>query len=431
MGFVKEHPIRTALLALTAIAIVVIVVLGWLWTRYGQPIKELLADQFYFSLLLMLVVFGVINGAVAYSIWLERKISAWIQDRFGPNRVGRWGLLQPIADGLKFLLKEDIIPSNVDRALFLFAPWMIFVVASVGFAVIPWGGEFRWPWMSPNAPALTAQVASVDIGLLYIVAVASLGVYGVVLGGWASNNKYSFYGGMRAAAQMLSYEVPMGLALLVAILTTGSLRLEDMITYQAHHAWVVAYQPLAVLIFFTTALAESNRLPFDLAESEQELVGGYHTEYSAMKLALFFLAEYAHMITAGALMVAAYFGGYLIPGWDWLNNDGSTFAMLCRMGVTAIKIFLVICFYMIIRWTLPRFRFDQLMRLAWTALVPMSMALVAVQGIILYAGWSQWIALPANLAILVFGAFFGAASGRPITGRQTSLQLRRRGVQHA
>ncbi|HKQ47618.1 MAG TPA: NADH-quinone oxidoreductase subunit NuoH [Phycisphaerae bacterium] len=393
--------------------------------------KNLLSDQFNFSIILMLVVFGLIMGAVAYSILLERKISAWIQDRYGPNRVGPGGLLQPIADGLKFLLKEDIIPASVDRALFLFAPWMIFVVATIGFAVIPWGGNFRWSWMPADAPALTAQVASIDIGLLYIVAVASLGVYGVVLGGWASNNKYSFYGGMRAAAQMLSYEIPMGMAILAAILTTGCLRLEDMVTYQANHVWTVVYHPVAAFILFTTALAEANRMPFDLAESEQELVGGYHTEYSAMKLALFFLAEYAHMITSSALMVAIFFGGYLVPGWDWLNNDGSFLAMCCRMGVTAFKVFLVICVYMIVRWTLPRFRFDQLMRLAWKGLVPMTMGIVAVQGIILYAGWPQWFALPANVMILFIGAFVGAASGKQITGRQLSLPARARwGVQH-
>lgn len=395
-----------------------------------KTIQNFLSNQFNFSIVLMLVVFALIMGAVAYSILLERKISAWIQDRYGPNRVGPWGLLQPVADGLKFLLKEDIIPASVDRALFLLAPWMIFVVASVGFAIIPWGGDFRWPWMSADAPAMTAQVASVDIGLLYIVAVASLGVYGVVLGGWASNNKYSFYGGMRAAAQMLSYEIPMGMAILTAILTTGCLRLEDMVHYQASHVWIVAYHPLAALILFVTALAEANRMPFDLAESEQELVGGYHTEYSALKLAMFFLAEYAHMITSSALMVVIFFGGYLVPGWDWLNNDGSFLAMCCRMGVMASKIFLVICFYMIVRWTLPRFRFDQLMRLAWKALVPMTMAMVAVQGVILYAGWSQWVSLPANGLILVVGAFVGAASGRQITGRQLSLQQRGRlGVQ--
>ena len=254
--------------------------------------KSVLSDQFGFSILLMCILIVVILLAVAYCILLERKVSAWIQDRYGPNRVGPQGLLQPIADGLKFLLKEDIIPANVDKILFVLAPWLIFVVAMVGFAVIPWGGEFRWSWMSPKAKPLTAQVASVDIGLLYIVAIASLGVYGVVLGGWASNNKFSFYGAMRAAAQLLSYEVPMGLVILVAILTTGHLRLEQMVSVQeaalgpvSAASWTVLYQPIAALIFFVTALAESNRLPFDLAECEQELIGGYHTEYSAMKLA--------------------------------------------------------------------------------------------------------------------------------------------------
>src|SRR5262245_2021566 len=294
--------------------------------------------------------------AVAYGILLERKIAAWVQDRYGPNRVGPQGILQPIADGLKFILKEDIIPGSVDRALFVLSPFVIFVVALIGFAVIPWGGEFKWSWIAADAAPLKVQVASIDIGLLYIVAVASLGVYGVVLGGWASNNKYSFYGGMRAAAQMLSYEVPMGMCILVAILTTGALKLEQMIAWQGAHAWTVVFHPLAALIMFITALAEANRMPFDLAESEQELVGGYHTEYSAMKLALFFLAEYAHMITSSALMICMFFGGYRVPGWDWLNNDPGFWAMICRMLAIGAKIFLFIVMYMIVRWTIPRFR---------------------------------------------------------------------------
>jgi len=389
---------------------------------------SVLSDQFGFSVLLMFVLIGVIMGAVAYCILLERKISAWIQDRYGPNRVGPLGLLQPIADGVKFLLKEDIIPGNVDRLLFLLAPWLIFVVAMLGFAVIPWGGEFRWPWMSESAKPLLAQVASLDIGLLYIVAVGSLGVYGVVLGGWASNNKYSFYGGMRAAAQLLSYEVPMGLAILVVVLTAGQLRLEKMVEFQAAAigpvqgaGWLVLYQPLAALIFFVAALAESNRLPFDLAESEQELVGGYHTEYSAMKLALFFLAEYAHMITASALMVAMFFGGYLVPGWRWLNEDLSAWAMVARLLVFGGKIAVIICFYMVIRWTLLRLRFDQLMRLAWKSLVPMGLGLVCVQGLVIYFGCSQWWSLAGNAAVLLIAALVGAWRKAPITGRQESL----------
>jgi NADH-quinone oxidoreductase subunit H len=383
--------------------------------------SSVLSDQFGFSILLMLVLIGVIMLAVAYCILLERKVSAWIQDRYGPNRVGPWGLLQPIADGLKFLLKEDIIPANVDKILFVLAPWLIFVVAMVGFAVIPWGGAFRWSWMSPTAKPLLAQVASVDIGLLYIVAVASLGVYGVVLGGWASNNKFSFYGAMRAAAQLLSYEVPMGLVILTAILTAGHLRLEQMVDAQKAATWTVFYQPLAALIFFVTALAESNRLPFDLAECEQELIGGYHTEYSAMKLALFFLAEYAHMITASAFMIALFFGGYLVPGWRWLNEDLSAAAMIGRMIVYGVKIFLVICIYMVVRWTLPRLRFDQLMRLAWKSLVPMGLGLVTVQAIIIYLGCSQWWSLAGNIVVLAVAAAAGAVRHTPVTGRQASL----------
>jgi NADH-quinone oxidoreductase subunit H len=393
--------------------------------------KALLSDQFWFSIVLMLVLIGAIMTAVAYAILLERKIAAFVQDRVGPNRVGPWGILQPLADGLKFLLKEDIIPRNVERAVFLLAPWLIFIVAMVGFAVIPWGGRFVWPWMDDAAAPLDAQVASVDIGLLYIVAVASLGVYGVVLGGWASNNKYSFYGAMRAAAQMLSYEVPLGMAILTVILTTGYVRLEQIVSFQAQPLfgigganWMFLFHPVAALLLFVAALAEANRMPFDLAESEQELVGGYHTEYSAMKLALFFLAEYAHMITSSALMVALFFGGYLVPGWKWLNGDMSVWAMLGRMTVFGAKVFLVICMYMIIRWTIPRLRFDQLMRLAWKSLVPMAMAIVTIQGIVLYFRMSQWWTLVGNVAVLLAGAVIGSMMDRPITGRQLSLQSR-------
>ncbi|HWL95021.1 MAG TPA: complex I subunit 1 family protein, partial [Phycisphaerae bacterium] len=207
-----------------------------------ELVKTILADQFWFSILLALAVFGAIMTAVAYCIYLERKISAWVQDRYGPNRVGPAGLLQPLADGIKLLLKEDIVPWHVDRGLFLLAPFLAFAVSMIGFAVIPWGGEFRWPWM-PEGETIRAQIASIDIGILYIVAIGSLGVYGVVLAGWASNNKYAFYGGMRAAAQMLSYEVPMAMMILVAILTTRTLRLEDAVTWQAGAWWAVVYHP--------------------------------------------------------------------------------------------------------------------------------------------------------------------------------------------
>jgi len=263
--------------------------------------------------------------------------------------------------------------------------------------------------------------------------VASLGVYGVVLGGWASNNKYSFYGAMRASAQMLSYEVPMGMILLVGILTTGSLRLENMVDWQAHSvfgiggaAWAVFYHPLAALILFVTALAEANRTPFDLAESEQELIGGFHTEYAAMKWAMFFLGEYAHMITASALMVAMFFGGYLVPGCDWVNGSDSVWAMLARCGVFAFKVFLFIVTYMVVRWTLPRLRFDQLMRLAWKSLVPIGIALIALQVWIVYRDLPQWYSLPGNAIILFGAAIIGAVGGSPVTGRQRTLVERAR-----
>ncbi len=389
-------------------------------------IMTILADQFWFSLLLALAIFGVIMTGCAYCILLERKISAWVQDRYGPNRVGPLGLLQPLADGIKLLMKEDIIPRHVDRGIFLLAPFLAFVVALIGFAVIPWGGEFRWPWM-PEGETIRCQIASIDIALLYILAIGSLGVYGVVLAGWSSNNKFAFYGAMRAAAQMLSYEVPMTMMVLVAILTTGSMRLEDAVTSQAASWWTVAYHPFAALILFITALAEANRAPFDLAEAEQELIGGFHTEYSAMKWAMFFLGEYSHMITTSAFMVALFFGGYLLPdflpGAAWVNESTGVLAMLARVGVVLVKIGLFIVLYMLVRWTLPRFRFDQLMALAWKSLVPMGLLIVFMQIWIVYKELPQWYSTVGNVVVLLVGGVFGAIAARPITGRQTSMLL--------
>jgi len=261
--------------------------------------QEFLTSQFGVSILLANVVFGVMNGAVAYCIYYERKIAAWTQDRPGPNRVGPWGLFQPIADGVKFLLKEDVVPNHVDKPLFVLAPALIFVVGFIGFAAIPWGGK-----LSIGDRLVDVQVANPDIGLLYILGVASMSVYGVVLGGWASNSKYSFYGAIRATAQMLSYEIPLGLCILIIVLTMGTLRLESITLEQTGHwggwlpQWNIFLHPLAFVVLFICALAEANRTPFDLAEAEQELVGGYHTEYSALKFGMFFLAEYAHMIRA-------------------------------------------------------------------------------------------------------------------------------------
>ncbi|HPD28711.1 MAG TPA: NADH-quinone oxidoreductase subunit NuoH [Phycisphaerae bacterium] len=388
---------------------------------------DLLKTQLGFSVALMVVLITIIMGFVAYAILLERKVCAWLQDRIGPNRAGPLGLLQPIADGVKFLLKEDFTPRGADRPLFFLAPCIAFAVAMIGFAVIPWGGPLDLGGPEP----VRVQVAGVDIGLLYILAVGAMGVYGLVLAGWSSNNKFSFYGGMRAAAQTLSYEIPMGLAILVVVLTTGQVRLEKIVEYQMQSTWNVLLHPLAFLILLVTAFAETNRMPFDLAESEQELVGGYHTEYSSMKMALFFLGEYAHLITVSAFMTALFLGGWeLFPfstrlgwGWlDWIYKSQTLAAALCQFAIVLSKVVVFILFFMWVRWTLFRPRFDQLMRFAWNGLVPAGIALVVLTSLLLYKNVvaSFWSPL-CNAAV------FGAAVLRfyvwspAITGRQANL----------
>ncbi len=388
---------------------------------------DFLKSQFGFSLLLMLVLIGIIMTAVAYCILLERKIAAWVQDRIGPNRVGPAGLLQPIADGVKFLLKEDFVSPHVDRPLFILAPAIAFLISMIGFAVIPWGGTLRFA----DGRIVLVQVASVDIGLLYVLAVGSMSVYGVVLGGWASNNKFSFYGGMRATAQMLSYEIPMGLTILIVVMTTGQLRLEHIVADQIASAWNLLLHPLAFIILLITAFAESNRTPFDLAEAEQELIGGYQTEYSSMKLALFYLGEYAHMITAAAFMAVLFLGGWeVLPfsdrfGWGWMRwlNHAETWpAVLARCGVMGGKVFAFIVFFMWIRWTLPRFRFDQLMRLAWRGMVPLGMCLVAWTGLLVYIGRPASIWAPIGEIVLLIVALVSIAVRNPVlSGRQENM----------
>ncbi len=388
-------------------------------------ITEFLTSQLGISIVLLLVVFGAMQGAVSYSIYFERKIAAWAQDRCGPNRVGPMGLFQPIADGLKFVFKEDIVPGHVDKPLFILAPTGLFIVAFIGVAAIPWGGQWE-----VSGKLLNIQIANPDIGLLYILGASSMAIYGVVLGGWASNNKYSLYGAIRATAQMISYEIPMGICILIVVLTMGTLRLENMIPAQSGTwfgfipQWNVFLHPLACLILFITALAEANRTPFDLAEAEQELVGGYHTEYSALKFGLFFLAEYAHMITASAFMAVLFFGGYHLPGVAWTQPDVTHFgAVLVKMAVMSAKIAAFLFLMMWLRWTLPRFRFDQLMRLAWTGLIPISLALFVLTVGLLYFGQQRspvWC-LAGNGLILFVTLFIAATSKREITGRTANL----------
>ena len=417
-----------------------------------------------------IVVHLVVLGTVAYLILLERKVASWVQDRIGPNRVGLgfglpflpqwhwWGLGQPLADGLKFIVKEDYRPAGADKVLFTLAPGIMITVIIISIAAIPWGG-IKQTTMTIDVPANVApqqaaqdetpygatlisasptgngqeeityqyafQIANLNIGVLYILAILSLAVYGVVLGGWASNNKYSFLGGLRATANMVSYEIPLGLAVLCIVLMFSTLNLGTIVEKQCHYwaGWIPAWncfsQPLAFLMFLVCIHAEANRAPFDLAEAEQELVGGYHTEYSSMRFALFFLAEYAGMITTSAVCVALFFGGWQVPWIDkiqWVQmhhldpaNPAVTNSMLLciiRGVVFFIKTLVVIFVFMWVRWSLPRFRFDQLMMLAWRSLIPISLVLLVMTSIVVYwfAGEKGYmvhgVSAPMALALL-------------------------------
>ena len=354
------------------------------------------------TLLTIGAALGAILGGVSYLIYVERKLAAFMQDRVGPNRVGPWGLFQPIADGMKFILKEDVIPAYVDKTLFVLGPCVAALTTMLAFAVVPFGPV-------DNAPSFVrfVIVPNVDIGIVFIFAVGSLAVYGIILGGWASNNKYSALGALRASAQVISYEIPLGMSILGLAMMAGTVNIEKLLMYQAEQGitgWFFWTQPLACLIFFTAALAESNRLPFDLVECEQELVGGFHTEYSSMKFALYFLAEYTHVITISFLTAILFFGGWHFPGIAEPGSVGLV-PMLLKLGVLMGKVFAVIIVIMLIRWTIPRFRFDQLMGLAWKVLIPLSMANVVAVMTVLQFGWSKWwLTVISVLLFLIAGA---------------------------
>ena len=434
----------------------------------------------YHWVILAFVFHGVVLGAVAYLILLERKTASWVQDRLGPNRTGFdfglpfmpkfhfWGLGQPLADGLKFLVKEDYDRKDVDKVLFTLAPIVMIIVIIISIAVIPWGGvrqvsktvEVGADRLTPAALAQTAdqgslsleaeqavrfylpydaefaepvnpseiepasyngaevaswnvpveyryhwQIAHLNIGVLFVLAALSLAVYGVVIGGWASNNKYSFLGGLRATANMISYEIPLGMSVLVLVIMFGSLDLAQIVDRQATYwlgfipAWNMFAQPLAFLLFLVCIHAEANRAPFDMAEAEQELVGGYHTEYSSMRFALFFLAEYAGMVTTSCVLVALFWGGWHMPYLEWVINwiyphkvdvvgsnsvTDSFFIPILRAMVLFGKAIVVLFIFMWVRWSLPRFRFDQLMQIAWKGLIPIMLLLILVTTITVY-----------------------------------------------
>jgi NADH-quinone oxidoreductase subunit H len=328
---------------------------------------------------LVILLFLISLGVAAYQTYFERKLAAWIQDRVGPDRAGPFGILQPIADGVKMFLKEDFIPAKADKWLFIIGPGISMFTALITSSVIPWGTK-----LNLFGRDISLQVADFNIGILFVFGVVSIGVYGIMIGGWASNNKYSLYGAIRASSQMISYELAMGISAITIVMLTGSLSLNDIVKSQHGMNWNIFYQPLAFFIFFITSLAELNRAPFDLPECESELIGGYHTEYSSMKLGLYLFSEYTSMFVSSAIMAVMFFGGYNFPGMDAFS--GNILAIL-SIAVFALKIFLIIFVIMWIRWTIPRFRFDQLMHLGWKVLIPVAIVNMLITGLVV--AWNQ------------------------------------------
>src|SRR6266446_6612293 len=324
------------------------------------------------SAIKVFVVFNLIMVGVALLTLLERRVCAWMQDRLGPNRVGPQGLLQPAADGLKNFLKEETSPAMADKALFTLAPIISFVPALLTFGVIPFAAPLPTKW-----GLVPMVVADLPVGFLYILAISSLGVYGIVLAGWASNNKYALLGGLRASAQMISYEIALGMSTVAVILLAGNVTLSQVIAQQQRGLPFVIPLTIAFVIFFISAFAETNRLPFDLPEAEGELIAGYHTEYSAMKFSMFYIAEYSNMVTASALMTTLFFGGWDIPFTTWDNTAPWTVVkLLATLAMFSIKVGFFLFLFIWVRWTLPRFRYDQLMALGWKVMLPLALGYV-------------------------------------------------------
>ena len=329
--------------------------------------------------IVIVVVFAITMVMAMYSTWAERKVAAFLQDRVGPNRAGWGGLLQPLADGLKLFSKEEFEPDTKNRFLFFVGPAIAMSTALMTSAVIPWGDKLHL-----FGRDILLQATDIDNALLYIFAVVSVGVYGIMIGGWASNIKFSLMGAVRAASQMVSYEVAMGLSMIALLMMTGTLSLKEISEQQAGMNWNVFYQPLSFLIFLICAFAETNRTPFDLIECESELIGGYHTEYSSMKMGFYLFAEYANIFISSAILAILFFGGYNYPGMQWMvEHAGVNTANLLGIGVLFIKICGFIFFYMWVRWTIPRFRYDQLMNLGWKILIPLSILNIVITGICL------------------------------------------------
>lgn len=335
--------------------------------------------------ILVAVIFGISLVIAMYSTYAERKVAAFLQDRLGPDRAGPFGILQPLADGVKMFMKEEIIPTTSSRWLFIVGPGLALLCACIGTAVIPWGNPIEI-----GGKTIPLQVTDINVGVLYIFGVVSLGVYGVMIGGWASNNKYSLLSAIRAASQNISYEIAMGLSIIALLLVTNSLSLKEIVSKQhgfwadGWFTWYFFKQPLGFIIFMVCSFAETNRAPFDLPECETELIGGYHTEYSSMKLGFYLFAEYINMFVSSAVMATLYFGGFNYPFMDLAATElGQNWASIIGVIIFFMKICGFIFFFMWVRWTIPRFRYDQLMNLGWKGLIPLAIANIIITGIVI------------------------------------------------
>ncbi len=347
-----------------------------------------MTDPTYAILIAMLkavIIFGVLLQIVPLLVYFERRICAWIQDRIGPNRVGPVGILQPLADVIKLAFKEDLTPQGADKWIYRLAPVLVYAPAVLAFTVIPVG--------------IDLQVATFDIGVIFLFTISGFSVYGLAFGGWASNNKYSLLGGLRASAQMISYEVAMGLSIIAILMTAETVDLNEIVRQQWAAGtlglleWNLFQQPIAAVVFMIAAFAETNRLPFDLAECEAELIGGFHTEYTGLKFATFFMGEYVAMITMSGLMITLFLGGWSVP-WVEIPTDPSIIDMALSVGFFTVKLFALLFFYIWTRWTLPRFRYDQLMRIGWKVFIPVSLANLGLTAIAGVLGWKWLIPLP-------------------------------------
>ncbi len=408
----------------------------WLVTDVNTPIAGI--PLLVATSIKIAVMFGVVMLTVAYTTLAERRISAFIQDRLGPNRVGPFGLLQPIADGLKNLVKEEALPGTASKFYFILGPMLAMGPALVLFAVVPFAAPLPTPW-----GVVDMIIADVPIGILYILALSSLGVYGIVIGGWASNNKYAFLGAMRASAQMVSYEVALGLSLIVVLMLAGGVTLTEIVWRQQQLGlWFALPLSLGFILFVVSAFAETNRLPFDMPEAESELITGFHTEYSAMKFSMFFIAEYAHMLTASALMATLFFGGWDLPGsWDdafWYQGElirgfdasgvpvaaaPAVWKTLLTFASFAAKTGFFLLLYIWVRWTVPRFRYDQVMELGWKVMLPTALAYIMVVATTILvldelgvSGLAHGLALTAVSAICTVAFVFFLDRGRIIKG---------------